>query len=62
MTTTADRIRKLLRAGLTPVDIATRLETRAEYVRHVRSMDRRHKPKLRKRKPRPIEGPAHWYG
>ena len=60
--TTADQIRKLLRAGLSPKEIATRLETRPEYVRHVRSITQRGIVHVRKRRPRLIEGPAHWYG
>ena len=62
MTTTADRIRKLLRAGLPVKEIAIRLDTRAEYVRHVRSQTNRGVVSVRNRNPRPIEGPAHWYG
>jgi len=60
--TIADQIRKLLRAGLSPKEIAIRLDTRPEYVRHVHSITRRNLVQVRKRRPRLIEGPAHWYG
>lgn len=58
---TADHIRKLIRAGLSTKEIAIRLGTRPEYVRHQRSLMRRNLVKVRKRK-LPIEGPRHWYG
>ena len=58
---TADQIRKLIRAGLSTKEIAIRLDTRPEYVRHQRSLMRRNLVKVRKRK-LPIEGPRHWYG
>lgn len=57
--TTTDLIRKMLRSGARPRQIAEELEVSQQRVCNIR---RRMGLAPQPRRKLPIEGPAHWYG